>query len=485
MESKNKTGLERPAKIPMPSAVAGAALLWPSGDAGWSHPPLLLPTPLLVLRVNSRGTEVMTPEGEIIAASEDNVFTPFRWIDELLTAIRMNSAGTERKLFTAPAFPVATFIASYEFGRFFHPHENCFPYASQCEVDDLVVGVHATGFVLRKGRWEVVGRPPLPKALWGDWVVPERACEWPRPPVFLKCNASTEEDSWGAELMVAEDIDLPEPPVSAAMPPSRYNSAVQRIHHYLESGDIYQANLTARFEGRTTVRPERLFLEGLRAGGDRFAALAYGQDCAHVSFSPELLVRKWGRNLTTRPIKGTRPRPDEEKLHIVSRDLALSEKDRAEHVMIVDLERNDLGRLCEYGSIRVDPLMEVTTHPTVLHMESTVTGTARSTVGLRDIMAAIFPGGSVTGAPKKRAMEIIGELENRPRGIYCGAMGWVDFRGDCELNLPIRTATVHGDGRLRMHAGGGIVADSTASGEWDEMQHKLAFLKNALSAAQA
>lgn len=484
MESKRQTGLVRPTKIPMPGSVPGAALLWPSQESGWSHPPLLLPHPLLVVRVNAQGTQVLTAEGELVASSEDNVFTPFRWIEELVASIRMASVGTERKLFTSPSFPLATFIASYEFGRIFHPHEHCFPYARQAEVDDLVVGIHATGFVLRKGRWEVVGRPPLPRRIWGDWEVPERLCDWPRPPVFLKSDASTEDESLAIQGLEDVGLDLPGPQLNPSLPPSRYRDAVNRIHHHLEAGDIYQANLTVQFEGRTTVRPERLFLEGLRAGGDRYAALAYGLDCAHVSFSPELLVRKWGRSLITRPIKGTCPRPAEDQLHIASRDLALSEKDRAEHVMIVDLERNDFGRLCEYGSIRVEPLMEVTVHPTVLHMESTVTGTVRPTVGFRDIMAAIFPGGSVTGAPKRRAMEIIGELENRPRGIYCGAMGWVDFRGDCELNLPIRTATIHGDGRVRMPAGGGIVADSTASSEWDELQHKLAFLKNALAAAE-
>src|SRR5690606_15464300 len=145
-------------------------------------------------------------------------------------------------------------------------------------------------------------------------------------------------------------------------------------------------------------------------------------------------------------------------------------------IMIVDLERNDIGRLCEYGTVRVDPMMQTTTHPTVVHLESSVQGTLRANIGLRELVSCMFPGGSVTGAPKRRAMEIIGQLENRPRGIYCGAMGWVDHRGDCEFNLPIRTATLYDNFRLHYYAGGGIVADSTADEEWAELHQKARFI---------
>lgn len=464
-------------RLPPLGTTSGSALLWRPEEGGWSHPPLFLSTPLLILRVNSQGTSVETPFGAVIATHQDQSVTPFRWIDEILAVLAEAAAGTERKLFASPSFPMALFCASYEAGRFFNPHEHCFPHAADSEVDDLYVAFHCTGFVRRDNQWAVVGRPPSRNVKWRDWQPAPEMAEWPRPPGFHEAASSD-------RIRSLTGMALEYKPAVPAMTRDEYDAAFHRIRGHLTAGDIYQANLTTRFEGHAPCSPERIFARGVANGGSRYAALVRGPGYYHISFSPELLVKKWGRSITTRPIKGTRPRPDDDNdLPAVVRELNHSAKDRAEHIMIVDLERNDLGRLCEYGTIRVDPLMEPTVHPTVVHLESTVTGTLRPNIGLREIIAATFPGGSVTGAPKRRALEIIGEIENRPRGIYCGALGWIDHRGDCELNLPIRTATMYDDYRLHYYAGGGIVYDSQPVLEWEELHQKVAFLEDAIRAA--
>jgi anthranilate/para-aminobenzoate synthase component I len=468
------TPMPRRLRVPPVGRTPGCAVLWRSESDGWSAPPLHLPSPLLLLRVNAQGTRVLSPEGGLVAHHEDRAFTPFHWIEEILGALSGSVRGTERRLFHSPVFPLAIVCASYEYGRYFHPHEHCFPHVEQSETDDLFVSFHSTGFVLKNDQWTLVGRPPGPETRWRGWTVSAAQTEWPRPPAL----------SAGSSSRTA--VALPDGRAQAATPcmaPEDYRRALGAIRGHLRAGDIYQANMTVRFDGRTAASPDRVFAAGIRQGGDRFAALVRASNCSYVSFSPELLLRKWGRSICTRPIKGTRFRTPMEDDHEIEEDLAASGKDRAEHIMIVDLERNDLGRLCEYGTIRVDPLMAITRHPTLFHLESTVWGTLRARVGLRDLFAAMFPGGSVTGAPKRRALEIIAELENRPRGIYCGAMGWIDCRGDAELNLPIRTATVHDDGRYSFHGGGGIVADSQPEQEWRELNDKIVFLREAFARA--
>src|SRR5262249_35007620 len=193
-----------------------------------------------------------------------------------------------------------------------------------------------------------------------------------------------------------------------------------------------------------------------------------------VANSPELFLRRRGRHVETRPIKGTRPRDD----HLATdaaliADLERDPKERAEHVMIVDLERNDLGRVCETGSVRVDSLARVESHRSLHHLVSVVSGTLRPEVDVGTLLAATFPGGSITGAPKLRAMQIIAELEPSHRGVYTGTLGVIAPDGDLELALPIRTAVVR-DGRVAWHAGGGIVADSDPARELAEAWLKTA-----------
>ena len=245
-----------------------------------------------------------------------------------------------------------------------------------------------------------------------------------------------------------------------------YEAAVARAVEYIRAGDVFQVNLSQRFSAGLREQPRAIY-ERLR---ERFPAkygayLSYG-DFALLCNSPELFLevnrRDGKRRVITRPIKGTRPRrPDMEQ------ELRLSPKDQAELNMIVDLERNDLGRVCEVGSVRVTEPRAIEAHPTVYHGVATIEGALRDDVSFVDLLRATFPGGSVTGAPKIRAMEIIEELEPTRRGPYCGAIGYLAANGDIQFNVAIRTMIVK-DGQVHIPVGGGIVADSTPRGEYDE-----------------
>jgi para-aminobenzoate synthetase component I len=262
--------------------------------------------------------------------------------------------------------------------------------------------------------------------------------------------------------------------------PARQLASVRRILDYLAAGDAYQVNLTQPFAAPLAAPAWALFTRLARRHPVPHGAYLDVGGAALVANSPELFLRRRGPCIETRPIKGTRPRGA-----TPARDAALAAelrhdaKEQAEHVMIVDLERNDLGRIAVPGSVAVAPFARVESHPTVHHLVSTVRARARAGVGIADVLRATFPGGSVTGAPKVRAMEIIGELETGARGPYTGAFGLFHPSGDLELGLAIRTAVVAG-GRVRWHAGGGIVADSDPERELAEAWLKTAALRLAL-----
>jgi para-aminobenzoate synthetase component 1 len=257
-----------------------------------------------------------------------------------------------------------------------------------------------------------------------------------------------------------------------------YRAAIARILAYLRAGDAYQVDLTQPFTSRLRGPAWALYA--------RLATATYGAyldlgDAQVVASSPECLLRRRSAHIETRPIKGTRPRGATAAADAaLAAELVADPKERAEHVMIVDLERNDLGRVAIPGSVHVPVHAAVESQPTVHHLVSTVRATLRPDVGWRELLAATFPGGSITGAPKRRAMEIIAELEPWPRGVYTGALGLFDARGHAELGLPIRTGVVAG-GVLRYHAGGGIVVDSDADRELDECWLKTAAVRAALA----
>ncbi len=252
-----------------------------------------------------------------------------------------------------------------------------------------------------------------------------------------------------------------------------YQSAVQRVREYILAGDIFQANLSQRFEAPLDEAPFEFYQRLRRQNPAPFGAYLACDDVTALSVSPERFLRLEGRAIETRPIKGTRPRglgPMHDQA--LGRELTESDKDRAENVMIVDLLRNDLSRVSRPGTVRVPELFSLEQHPTVHHLVSTVTGELAERYGAADLLRAAFPGGSITGAPKVRAMEIIAELEPTERGLYCGSIGYLSAHGTMDTNIAIRTGVVRGD-RLYFSAGGGIVADSDPELEYRETLHKV------------
>jgi len=271
--------------------------------------------------------------------------------------------------------------------------------------------------------------------------------------------------------------------LKANMDRASYQRSVEKALEYIRAGDIYQVNLSQRFRAACADDPFDVYLRLRSLSPAPFAAFLRYPDFAVLSSSPERFLRyeAHGRRIETRPIKGTRPRgvtPWEDEA--LAQELLASEKDRAENVMIVDLERNDLGRVAEMGSVRVTALCQLESYATVHHLTSAVTARLRDGCDVVDLLRAAFPGGSITGAPKIRAMEIIDELEPVARGVYTGAIGYIRFDGEMDLNIAIRTMVVKG-GAAYFHVGGGIVADSHPGLEYEETLHKGAGLARALA----
>ena len=264
-------------------------------------------------------------------------------------------------------------------------------------------------------------------------------------------------------------------------PPQHHRDGVLRVLDYLAAGDVFQVNLSrgwqVRFDG--PLDPAALF-QRLRGNNPApFAGIFRIGDCAVVSASPERLVSVQGVVVETRPIAGTRPRFDGDDDAARIRELVGHPKERAEHVMLIDLERNDLGRICTPGSVRVDELMTVESYAHVHHIVSNVRGVPKPGTTPGEVIAAVFPGGTITGCPKVRCMQILAELEATGRGAYTGAMGWLGRDGDMDLNILIRSAQVEGD-MLRFRAGGGIVIDSDPQRELDETRAKARGMLRAL-----
>lgn len=259
-------------------------------------------------------------------------------------------------------------------------------------------------------------------------------------------------------------------PVSTAteVTAAEYLAAVRATLDYIAAGDVYQVNLAQRFSVTNAPAPTTLFAALQRQHPMPFAAYVDGGDFTLVSNSPECFLTVDDGTVATFPIKGTRPRgADAPTDRALAAQLRADPKERAEHVMIVDLERNDLGRVCRSGTVAVDEFARVHSFPTLHHLVSRVSGRLTAGTRLADILRATFPGGSITGAPKIRAMEIIDELEPLRRGFYTGAIGFIGFDGSAVFNVAIRTA-VAARNTLTYHAGGGIVADSIPAREYDE-----------------
>ncbi len=292
-------------------------------------------------------------------------------------------------------------------------------------------------------------------------------------PVLARADRGAEPEPAPVERVAAERVQR-------TFGPAGYEAAVATVHEHIAGGDIYQANLSQRFAVPTPGDPWQLYRRLRAANPAPFAAYLPLGEATIVSASPERFLHVSGSHVSTRPIKGTRPRgttPARDRE--LAAELQASAKDRAENVMIVDLLRNDLGRVCATGSVRVPELLALETHPTVHHLVSTVVGDLAPGRDRVDLLRACWPGGSITGAPKIRAMAIITALEPFARSIYCGSIGYLSHTGQMDTSIVIRTALVRA-GQAYVWAGGGIVADSDPAAEYAETLDKAAALLRAL-----
>ena len=294
--------------------------------------------------------------------------------------------------------------------------------------------------------------------------------QWQQPPMLQGPVATPR----STDATVVADFTLP-----------TYEAAVQCVINYVLAGDIFQANLAQRFVLPFPGDSRRLYHELTLRSPAPMAAFIQRDALTIASASPEQFLRldaASGR-VETRPIKGTRPRDSNpQRDTLLADELIASEKDRAENVMIVDLLRNDLSRVCQPGTVRVPALCVLESHPTVHHLVSTVVGELEPGRDALDLLAATFPGGSITGAPKLRAMEVIGELEPVARGVYSGAIGWIGLDGSMDLSIAIRTITI-ADGFASFHAGGGITVLSVPAEEFREALDKAGVLLDAAASA--
>jgi para-aminobenzoate synthetase component 1 len=269
-----------------------------------------------------------------------------------------------------------------------------------------------------------------------------------------------------------------------------YIVAVQQAKKYIQAGDIFQANLSLRFEAYTPFDSWSIYRALQQINPSPFASYWQTPWGAIISCSPERLIQLSGRQVQTRPIAGTRSRgatstADQQ----LAQDLLTNTKERAEHIMLVDLERNDLGRVCDWGSVQVDELLTIERYSHVMHLVSNITGTLRPDFNAIDLIRAVFPGGTITGCPKVRCLEIIEELEPVKRNLFYGSCGYLDWRGNLDLNILIRTL-LYTDLRYSQpgaivwgQVGAGIVADSNPQKEWEESLQKAQAQLNALKLA--
>jgi anthranilate synthase component 1 len=273
------------------------------------------------------------------------------------------------------------------------------------------------------------------------------------------------------------------PKVQSNFKRREYLDVVEKAKKYIRAGDIFQVVISQRFSAKSKAAPFAVYRELRALNPSPYLFYLQLNDVHVVGSSPEMLVKVQGRDVFYRPIAGTRWRgKDEAEDRKLEGEMLASEKERAEHIMLVDLGRNDLGRVCEYGSVSVEKLMTVERYSHVMHLVSSLRGKLREDVDCFDALMSCFPAGTVSGAPKVRAMEIIEELEKTRRGIYAGGILYLDFAGNLDSCIALRTMVIK-NGMAYVQAGGGIVADSTGAGEFSESENKARALLRALEAA--
>jgi anthranilate/para-aminobenzoate synthase component I len=352
--------------------------------------------------------------------------------------------------------------------------------------DDPLDVVRALLRELPQGRWPKEGG--VAGVLAYDYARPGRA---PAPTPLMvalavdrfEVHEGTGDDDGDAAPAAAgagARLDLP---AHSSLTREQYLALVLRVKEHIGAGDIYQANLSQRFRVPADVDGLSVYGHLRRISPAPFAGYLRAAGLEVVSSSPERLLLVEGRQASTRPIAGTRPRAaDPGADRALAAELMLSEKERAEHLMLVDLARNDLGRVAKVGSVHVDELMVAEEYSHVRHIVSNVTARLAPGRDAIDALRALFPGGTITGVPKRRCMEILDDLEPVPRGFYTGALFYVTPSGRLDANILIRSAVVHG-GAVTFNAGGGIVADSDPAREYEETLHKAEAMRLALQAA--
>lgn len=294
------------------------------------------------------------------------------------------------------------------------------------------------------------------------------------------------ESKWTGPIVKFEQekITFDNDELHVSMNDEQFMKAVERIQEYIAQGDIFQVNLSVRQAKAISIPAVNVYDQLRQLNPSPYMSYLHTPEFQIVGGSPELLVKKHGKEVSTRPIAGTRSRGENEEEDLrLAKELIENEKERAEHVMLVDLERNDLGRVCEYGTVEVNEFMVIERYSHVMHIVSNVRGVIRPDQTAFDLIDAAFPGGTITGAPKVRTMEIIEELEPVQRGIYTGSMGWIGFNDDMEINIVIRTMLVK-DGQAFVQAGAGIVIDSNPKHEYKESLKKAMALWRAKELAE-
>lgn len=357
------------------------------------------------------------------------------------------------------------------------------------QADQLPLAYAAIDAARRAGHWVAL----LLDYELGEWLSPETTCAPPDGPA----PAARPDDTARLTALVFGRMDL-EPPwdggPSHGMPrilslqprltEADYRRHIESVRGLIEAGELYQLNYTHPLDVRAEGDASQLYRQIAALQPAAHAAYIEDADRTVLSFSPELFVQRTGPLLTTRPMKGTAPRhADPEQDERLGLELHASAKNRAENLMIVDLLRNDLGRLAQPGSVHVPALFTLEKYPTVWTMTSTVTAMAPQAT-LSQVLQALFPCGSVTGAPKVAAMRRIRQLEPAPRGLYCGAIGWLSPNGDFSLNVAIRTLVLDKRGHGVYSVGGGIVHDSDPPQEWQECLWKARILQHAMQMPQ-
>lgn len=413
------------------------ALVWLDGQAGGRYSVIAAaPREQLVSDANGTWCYGRGADTERYLGSED----PLALLQSRLDAHGAHArAGAD----AAPPFAGGAIgYFGYELGRRLQGQP-----VSECLGPDMAVGLY---------DWALVVDHPAERA-WLGGLPPSHVVDW------LSQGYTEKPGAWSPQSRVTAAPDL-----------AAYTQAFDRVMHYLREGDCYQINLTRRFQAAFQGDPLAVYADFRQRTGGPFAGFLDIHGGPILSGSPERFLQLRDGVVETRPIKGTRARLTDPIADAAAQAALLSSpKDRAENTMIVDLLRNDLGRGCLTGSVSVPQLHALETFATVHHMVSVVTGRLKPHYSATDLLRDALPGGSITGAPKLRAMEIIDELETSPRGVYCGAIGYIGWDGAMDTNIAIRTMTAR-DGYLDYRAGGGVVIDSDCQDEFNETESKAA-----------